>query len=52
MVKVCVVCGKVLEVNEVRLCGSCFEFLVWKYGSLENYQKVRRKMMKFRRCIK
>ena len=38
----CVLCGKKLEKKnkEFGLCDSCLDFLIWKYDSLDNYEKV------------
>ena len=39
----CEMCGKELKNDEVILCASCIAFLEWKYGSLENFEKIRNK---------
>jgi len=39
----CVICDKELNFKEGIFCQSCVDFLTWKYGSLEAYEKARNK---------
>jgi RecJ-like exonuclease len=41
----CKICGKHIQKKEI-LCQSCLSFVKWKYGSLEEYQKVRKGRLK------
>jgi len=41
----CEICGKKLETKDVVLCGSCVDFIIWKYGNVEKYLKVRNKAL-------
>ncbi len=36
----CMLCGKKLENKDFKYCDSCLDFLIWKYDSLDNYEKV------------
>ncbi len=36
----CVICDKELNLKEGAFCQSCVDFIVWKYGSLEAYEKA------------
>ena len=42
----CMLCGKKLENEDFELCDSCLDFLIWKYDSLENYEKVHKEVNK------
>ncbi len=39
-------CNKELKNGEGVLCVSCVAFLEWKYGSLENFEKIRNKTIR------
>jgi hypothetical protein len=37
----CKICDKVLQKGEAIMCSSCIDFIEWKYGSLERFEKIR-----------
>ena len=51
----CMLCGKILELKETLLCNSCFDFIEWKYSSIENFLDIRNMCLKargYKKCKK
>ncbi len=42
----CMLCGKKLVNEDFRYCDSCMSFLIWKYDSLDNFERVHREVIK------
>jgi len=37
----CQICEKTLETGEAVLCNTCYDFMEYKYGTFEDYLKIK-----------